>query len=66
LAISTETLANWVRAARDGKREKVEQNQKPLTDIEAELGPVKRDMAEGKTERDLFKQFATYCAKESR
>ena len=37
---------------------------KPLTEIEAELGRVKRELAEVKMERDLLKKFATYFARE--
>jgi transposase len=66
LSISMKTLANWVRAAKDGKLENVGQNQKPPTEIEAELGRLKRELAEVKMERDLLKKFATYFAKESR
>jgi transposase len=66
LSISMKTLANWVRAAKDGKLENVGQSQKPLTEIEAELGRLKRELAEVKMERDLLKKFATYFAKESR
>jgi transposase len=66
LSISMKTLANWVRAARDGKLDDVGQSQRPLTEIETELGRVKRELAEVKMERDLLKKFATYFAKESR
>jgi transposase len=66
LSISIKTLANWVRAAKAGKLESVGQHQKPLTKMEAELGRVKRELAEVKMERDLLKKFATYFAKESR
>ena len=66
LSISMKTLANWVRAAEDGKLERVGQTQKPLTEIEAELGWVKRELAEVKMERDLLKKFPPYFAKESR
>jgi transposase len=66
LSISMKTLANWVRAAKDGKLENVGQTQKPQTEIEAELGRVRRELAEVKMERDLLKKFATYFAKESR
>jgi transposase len=55
LSISMKTLANWVRAAKDGKLENVGQNQKPPTEIEAELGRLKRELAEVKMERDLLK-----------
>ncbi len=66
LSISMKTLANWVRAAKDRKLEKVGQTQKPQTEIESELGRVMRELAEVKMERDLLKKFATYFAKESR
>jgi transposase len=66
LSISMKTLANWVRAAKDGKLEKVGHTQKPQTEIEAELSRVRRELAEVKMERDLLKKFATYFAKESR
>lgn len=66
LSISMKTLANWVRAAKDGKLENVGQTQKPQTEIEAELVRVRRELAEVKMERDLLKKFATYFARESR
>jgi transposase len=66
LSISMKTVANWVCAAKAGKLERVGQHQKPLTEIEAELGRVERELAEVKMERDLLKKFATYFARESR
>jgi transposase len=63
---SLETLANWVRAAKAGKLENVGPYQKPLTEVEAELGRLKREFAEVKMERDLLKKFVTYLAKELR
>jgi transposase len=66
LSISMKTLANWARAAKAGELERVGQHQRPLTEIEAELGRVKRELAEVKMERDLLKEFAMYFAKESR
>jgi transposase len=53
LSTSMKTLANWARAAKAGKLDSVGQHQKPLTEIEAELGRVKRELAEVKMERDL-------------
>jgi len=41
-------VANSVRAAKAGKLERVGRHQKPLTEIEAELGRVKRELAEAK------------------
>jgi transposase len=66
LSISMKTLANWVRAGKAGKLAHVGQHQRPLTEIEAELARVKRELAEVKMERDLLKKCAAYFAKESR
>lgn len=66
VSISMKTLANWVRATKDGKLENVGRTQKRPTEIEAELGQLKRELAEVKMERDLLRKFATYFAKESR
>jgi transposase len=60
VSISMEKVANWARAAKAGKLECVGQHQKPLTEVEAELGRVKRELAEIKLERDLLKKFATF------
>jgi transposase len=60
------TVANWVSAAKAGRLEHVGQHQRPLTEIVAELGRVRRELAEVKMERDLLKKFATYFARESR
>jgi transposase-like protein len=55
LSISMKTLANWTRAAKARKLESVGQHQKPLTEMEAELGRVKRELTEVKMERDVLK-----------
>jgi hypothetical protein len=44
-------LANWVRGANAGKLESIGQYQKPLTEVEAELSRVNRELAEVKMER---------------
>ncbi|AOK02151.1 transposase [Burkholderia vietnamiensis] len=66
LSVPLKTLANWVRSAKAGKLQKVGWDQKPLTELEAELARVQRELAEVKMERDLLKKFATYFARESR
>lgn len=58
LSISMKAVANWVRAAKAGKLALVGQHQKPLTEIEAELGRVKREPAEVKMERDSLKNIS--------
>lgn len=66
LSILLKSLANWQRAAKAGKLEEVGRQQKPQTELEAELQRTKRELAEVKMERDLLKKFAAYFAKESR
>jgi hypothetical protein len=46
-------VANWVRAVKTGKLARVGQHQKPLTEIETDLGRVKRELAEAKMDRAL-------------
>lgn len=66
LSIPLKSLANWMRAARTGKLEEVGRQEKPQTELEAELHRIKRELTEVKMERDLLKKFAAYFAKESR
>ena len=66
LSSPLKSLANWQRAAKAGKLEEVGRQQKPQTELEAELQRTKRELAEVKMERDLLKKFAAYFAKESR
>jgi transposase len=66
LSIPFKSLANWQRAAKAGKLEEVGRQQKPQTELEAELQRTKRELAEVKMERDLLKKFAAYFAKASR
>jgi transposase len=49
-----------------GKLQEVGKEQKPQTELEAELARVQRELAQVKMERDLLKKFATYFARESR
>lgn len=66
LSIPLKSLANWLRASKAGKLEEIGRQEKPQTELEAELHRVKRELAEVKMERDLLKKFAAYFAKESR
>jgi transposase len=58
LSISIKTLSNWLRAAREGKLAGVGENQATPTDAQRELTRMKRELAEGKMDRDLLKKFA--------
>lgn len=63
LAISDKTLANWVFRARRGQLTKLGESQRPVTDLEAEVSRLKRDLAEARMERDILKKATAYFAK---
>jgi transposase len=64
LNMSAKTLANWVHKSRlsqkgdDGLR-------KPVTELEAEISRLRRELAEARMERDVLKKATAYFAKES-
>jgi transposase-like protein len=53
LDIPVSTVRNWVRAHESGTLSEVGKHRKPLTEIEAELARVRRELAQVKMERDL-------------
>jgi len=65
LSVALSAIRYWVKANREGKLREVGKQQRPLTDIEVELGRVKRELAEVRMERDILKKAAAYFAKES-
>ena len=65
LSIPPSTLANWLKAAREGRLGEVGKNFKPLTDLEMELARTRKELIEVKMERDILKKAAAYFAKES-
>lgn len=65
LGMSAKTLANWVHRARSGRLSQVGEGRKPVTDEQAEIARLKRELAEAKLERDLLKKAAAYFASES-
>jgi len=66
LSLSNKTLGNWVRAAQNGKLTEIGKQQRPVTELEAELARVKRELAVVTMERDVLKKATVYFAKESR
>ena len=66
LSVPKSSLANWVRASREGQLAKVGQGQRVPTETEVELARLRKELAEVKLERDLLKKCAAYFAKESR
>ena len=69
LSMSQKTLANWVKWAKDGKvsaaRGGVVTPRPAVTDAEAELSRLRREVAELRMERDILKKSAAYFASES-
>ena len=65
LSLPTSTLANWVKAYKEGRLGDVGKMYRPLTEIEMELVKVKKENAELRMERDILKKAAAYFAKES-
>ncbi|HYE36860.1 transposase [Methylocaldum sp.] len=65
LSLSAKTLANWVYKARAGQLGEVGKSRQPVSDLEAEISRLKRELAEAKLERDLLKKAAAYFASES-
>ena len=65
LVMSNQTLSNWVFKARHGKLAGMDGNRKPVTDLEAEVSRLKRELAEARMERDILKKATAYFAKAS-
>lgn len=63
LSMSDQTLSNWVFKARHGKLGAIDAQRKPVTDLEAEVSRLKRDLAEARMERDVLKKTIAYFAK---
>jgi len=65
VSLPPSTLANWVKAYREGRLGEVGKTYRPLTEIEMELARTKKELADVKMERDILKKAAAYFAKES-
>ncbi|HYE37974.1 transposase [Methylocaldum sp.] len=46
LGLSAKTLANWVYKARAGQLSEVGESRQPVSDLEAEISRLKRELAE--------------------
>ena len=66
LSMSGKTLKNWVGRARRGQLATLGENRRPVTELEAELSRLTRDLAEARMERDILKQATAYVAKAQR
>ena len=63
--LAPSTLSNWARAFKSGKLAEAGKTHRLLGDREMEIARLKRELAEVKMERDIFKKAAAYFAKES-
>lgn len=65
LGISVKTLANWIRAARDGGLP-ANGGKRPVGELEAEVSRLRTENATLRMERDFLKKATAFFAKESR
>ena len=63
LTMSGKTLKNWVGRARRGQLATLGESRRPVTELEAEVSRLKRDLAEARMERDILKKATAYFAK---
>ena len=63
LTISGKTLERWVCRARQGQLTTLGESRRPVTDLEAEVSRLKRDLAEARMERNILKKAPAYVAK---
>jgi len=63
LSMSGKTLKHWVGRARHGQLATVGASRRPVTELEAELSRLKRDLAKARMERDILKKATAYFAK---
>mgnify|MGYP001581588041 CR=1 FL=1 len=66
LTMSGNTLKNWVGRARRGQLATLGESRRPVTELEAEVSRLKRDLAEARMERDILKKAPAYVAKAQR
>ena len=63
LSLSGRTLERWVGRARQGQLTTLGESRRPVTELEAELSRLKRDLAEARMECDILKKATAYFAK---
>jgi transposase len=63
LSLSGKPLKNWVGRARRGQLATRGENRRPVTEREAELSRLKRDLADARMERDIVQKATAYVAK---
>jgi transposase len=63
LSMSSKTLDRWVCRARRGQLATRGESRRPVTELEAELSRLKRELAEARMERDILQKATTSVAK---
>jgi len=58
LSLPPSTPGNRIKAYKAGKLKEIGKNYRPLTELEMELGRVRKELAETRMERDLLKKAA--------
>ena len=66
LSIAVSTLHNWVCEAKSGTAIKKGKPRRLVSDEEAQIAKLQREIAELRMERDILKKAAVFFAKESR
>ena len=66
LTMSGKTLKNWVGRARRGQLATLGESRRPVTELEAELSRLTRDLAEARMERDILKKATAYFARDAK
>ena len=56
LSLSDKTLSNWVAKTRHGQLAKLNDTRKPVTDLEAKVSRLTRELSEARMERDILKK----------
>ena len=66
LTMSGRTLERWVGRARQGQLATLGETRRPVTELEAERSRLKRELAEARMERNIFKKATASVAKAPR
>jgi transposase len=70
LGIPQSTVTNWVRRSREGGSVSMASAtaavKRPVSEVEAENGRLRRELASAKLDLEIVKKAAAYFAKESR
>ena len=67
LGLSVKTFSTWIRDAGAGKLANVDTHRvQPVTDLQAEVSRLKRELAIACEERDILKKATAYFAKQSK